>query len=101
MATILVVEHDFGTRIRMTELLRAGGYDVRGVVDTVAAIEGLGPHLPSAVVLSLQSDGVSTQNLCIAIRQAVFTVPVVVLGPDIDVTTKVTLFEVGADEYIV
>lgn len=36
-----------------------------------------------------------------AIRQSVPVVPVIVLGPDIDVETKVTLFELGVDDYMV
>jgi DNA-binding response OmpR family regulator len=101
MATVLVVDCDFGTRKRLTDLLTARGYDVRAVVDGMAGIDGLGPDLPSAVLLSLQSDGTSTQNLCMAISQSAPAVPVIVLGPDIDVRAKVTLFELGADDYIV
>jgi DNA-binding response OmpR family regulator len=101
MATVLVVDRDFGTRTSLTKLLMAGGYDVRAVVDGMAGIDGLGPDLPSAVLLSLQSDGTSTQSLCMAIRQSAPAVAVIVLGPDIDVRTKVTLFELGADDYVV
>jgi len=101
MATVLVVDRDFGTRKRLTDLLTARGYDVRAVVDGMAGIDGLGPDLPSAVLLSLQSDGTSTQNLCMAISRSAPAVPVIVLGPDIDVRAKVTLFELGADDYIV
>jgi two-component system phosphate regulon response regulator OmpR len=36
-----------------------------------------------------------------AIRQSSPAVPVIVLGPDIDVESKVTLFELGADDYMV
>ena len=97
MATVLVVDYDFATRKRLTELLMAGGYDVR----TVAGVDGLGRDLPSAVLLSLHWDGTSTQDLRMAIRQSVPAVPVIVLGPDIDVRNKVTLFELGADDYMV
>jgi DNA-binding response OmpR family regulator len=98
MATVLVVDHDIATRKRLTELLMAGGYDVRAVAAGVAEINGLGPDLPSAVLLSLQSDATPAQSLCTAIRQSVPVVPVIVLGPDIDGETKVTLFELGADD---
>ena len=101
MATVLVVDRDFATRKRLTDLLMAGGYDVRVVVDRMAGIDGLGRDLPSAVLLGLQSDGISTQNLCMAIRQSAPAVPIIVVGPDIDVRAKVTLFELGADDYIV
>jgi DNA-binding response OmpR family regulator len=100
MATVLVVDRDFVTRGRLTDLLIVGGYDVR-VADGMAGIDGLGPELPSVVLLSLESDGTSTLNLCAAIMQSAPAVPVIVLGPDIDVTDKVTLFELGADDYIV
>ena len=63
MATVLIVDRDFGTRTRLTELLMAGGYDVQAVVDGMAGIDVLSPDLPSAVLLSLQSDGTSTQSL--------------------------------------
>ena len=98
---VLVVDLDIGTQKRLTELLIAGGYDVRAVADRVDVIEGFGLDLPSAVLPSLQSEGTSTQNLCMAIRQFFPAVAVIVLGPDIDVRTKVTLFELGADDYIV
>ena len=101
MATVLVVDRNFGTRKRLSEILTAEGYDVRAVADGVAGIDGLGPDLPRAVLLSLQSDGTSNQNVCMAIRQSAPAVAVIVLGPDIDVRVKVTLFEVGADDYMV
>jgi DNA-binding response OmpR family regulator len=67
----------------------------------VAEINGLGPDLPSAVLKSLQSDATSGQSLCIAIRQSISAEPVIVFGPDIDVETKVTLFELRMDDYMV
>ena len=76
MATVLVVDGDFGTRTRVSELLTAGGYGVRAVVDKVAGIDCLGSDSPSAIPLSLQSDGSCTQSLC-------------------------ALFELGADDYMV
>jgi two-component system response regulator MprA len=101
MATVLVVDRDIDTRKRLTELLMAGGYDVWAVAAGVAEIDSLGSDLPSAVLLSLQSDVTSAQSLCMAISQSAPVVPVIVLGPDIDVETKVTLFELGADDYMV
>jgi DNA-binding response OmpR family regulator len=101
MATVLVVDHDIAIRKRLTELLMAGGYDVWTVAARVAELDGLRPDLPSAVLLSLQSGATSVQNLCRAIRQSAPAVPVIVLGPDIDVETKVTLFELGVDDYMV
>ncbi len=100
MATVLVVDGDFGTRTRVSELLTAGGYGVRAVVDKVAGIDCLGSDSPSAILLSLQSDGSCTQSLCVAIRQSAPGIPIIVLGPDIDVRTKVILFELGADDYM-
>ena len=101
MAIVLVVERDIDARKRLTELLMAGGYDVWAVADGVAEIDGLGSDLPSAVLLSLESDATSAQRLCMAISQSAPAVPVIVLGPDIDVETKVALFELGADDYMV
>jgi DNA-binding response OmpR family regulator len=89
-------------RERLTELLMAGGGDVWGAVAIgVAEIDSLGPDLPSAVLKSLQSDATSGQSLYIAIRQSIPAEPVIVLGPDIDVETKVTLFELGMDDDMV
>ena len=101
MATVLVVDGDSGTRTRVSELLTAGGYDVRAVADRVAGIDCLGSDSPSAILLSLQSDRSGTQSLCVAIRQSAPGIPIIVLGPDIDVRTKVALFELGADDYMV
>jgi two-component system response regulator MprA len=101
MATVLVIDHDIATRKRLTELLIAGSYDVWSVAAGVAEIDGLGPDLPSVVLLSIQSDATTAQSLCMAIRQSAPAVPLIVLGPDIDVETKVTLFELGADDYMV
>jgi DNA-binding response OmpR family regulator len=100
MATVLVIDHDFGTRKRLTKLLVAEGYDVR--VATGRGVEiGLGPDLPAAVLISLRSDRTSTQNLCMAIRQSFPSSAVIVLGPNIDVRIKVAFLELGADDYIV
>ena len=101
MATVLVVDRDFITRTNLADLLMAGGYDVRAVAGRVAGIDCLGSISPSAVLLSLQSDRSSVRNLYIAIRQFVPAAPVIVFGPDIDVRTKVTLFDLGADDYMV
>jgi DNA-binding response OmpR family regulator len=101
MATVLVVDRDFITRTNLADLLMAGGYDVRAVAGRVAGIDCLGSISPSAVLLSLQSDRSSARNLYIAIRQFVPAAPVIVFGPDIDVRTKVTLFDLGADDYMV
>jgi DNA-binding response OmpR family regulator len=101
MATVLLVDGDRGTRTRVSELLVADGYSVRAVADKVAGINCLGSELLSAVLLSLQPDGICTESLCVAIRQSAPGIPIIVLGPDIDVRAKVTLFELGADDYMI
>jgi DNA-binding response OmpR family regulator len=101
MAALLVVDGDFSIRRRLAELLMTGGFHVRLVLGGTTGMDVFGPGFPSAVVLSLQSGGTSTQDLCRAIRQSAPAVPMIVVGPDIDVRAKVALFELGADDYIV
>jgi PleD family two-component response regulator len=55
--------------------------------------------LPYCSVFSRIRTG--TQSLCVAIRQSAPGIPIIVLGSDIDVRTKVALFELGADDYMV
>jgi two-component system OmpR family response regulator len=84
------------------ELSRAGFvvYEAHGEREAVRRAEEIGPDVV-IVDLSL-SDGSGTEA-CRRIRElaTVGDVPIIVLSASEDVTTKVALFELGADDFVV
>jgi DNA-binding response OmpR family regulator len=55
---------------------------------------------PSAVVLDLNLPGQKGQDVCREIKRETPSLPVVVLSATSDVTDKVVLLELGADDYV-
>jgi DNA-binding response OmpR family regulator len=101
VATVLVIDRDMQTLKRTTELLSREGYEVRLWPEEISQLDGFQSGRPSAILLGWQSDGVGTQDLRRLARRFAAIAPIIVLGPDIDVSAKVTLFEMGADDYLV
>jgi DNA-binding response OmpR family regulator len=101
METILVLDSS-GTCGSLTSLLLGIGYDVRSVTGGVILDALLTPGRSSAFFLGFQKETIPTsaQTTCLAIRQTNPDIPLIVLGPSIDITTKVGLLKFGADDYI-
>lgn len=97
---ILVVEDDAAVQKALMRLFEAEGYGVQVAPDGSVAIEMFRSLAPSAVVLDLRLPGLSGREVCREIKQHSPTVPIIVLSAASDVSDKVLLLELGADDYV-
>jgi DNA-binding response OmpR family regulator len=97
---ILVVEDDRAVQKALKRLFEAEGYNVTIAGDGNAAVELFRAIQPAAVVLDLRLPGVSGQELCREFKQRAGGVPIIVLSATSDVSDKVLLLELGADDYV-
>jgi DNA-binding response OmpR family regulator len=100
METILVIEDDSTVQKALQHLFGAAGYSVSVQGEGLAGLEAYRSFPPSAVVLDLNLPGKKGQDVCRAIKSETPSLPVVVLSATFDVTEKVVLFELGADDYV-
>ena len=68
--------------------------------DGNAAVESFRTGTPSAVVLDLRLPGLSGREVCREFKQSSPAVPIIVLSATSDVSDKVLLLELGADDYV-
>lgn len=97
---ILVVEDDRAVQKALRRLFEAEGYHVQIAPDGNAAVEMFRAGTPAAVVLDLRLPGISGQEVCREFKQHSATVPIIVLSATSDVSDKVLLLELGADDYV-
>jgi DNA-binding response OmpR family regulator len=97
---ILVVEDDRAVQRALKRLFEAEGYAVQTVADGNLAVEMFRAAAPSAVVLDLRLPGIPGREVCSELKKHSPTVPIIVLSAASDVSDKVLLLELGADDYI-
>ncbi len=97
---ILVVEDDPAVQKALRRLFETEGYSVETQSDGRSAIESFQSATPAAIVLDLRLPKVSGRDVCKEIKAAAPTVPIVVLSAASDVSDKVLLLELGADDYV-
>src|SRR6266536_3696897 len=97
---ILVVEDDRAVQKALKRLFEAEGYSVQIAPDGNAAVEVFRAAAPSAVVLDLRLPGLSGREVCREIKQHSPAIPIIVLSATSDVSDKVLLLELGADDYV-
>jgi DNA-binding response OmpR family regulator len=97
---ILVVEDDHAVQKALRRLFEAEGYAVQIAPDGNAAVETFRGAIPSAVVLDLRLPGLSGREVCREFKQHSPAVPIIVLSATSDVSDKVLLLELGADDYV-
>jgi len=97
---ILVVEDDPAVQKALRRLFETEGYSVETQSDGKSAIESFQSATPAAIVLDLRLPKVSGRDVCKEIKAAAPTVPIVVLSAASDVSDKVLLLELGADDYV-
>jgi DNA-binding response OmpR family regulator len=100
MDRILVVEDDRAVQRALKRLFEAEGYAVQTVADGNLAVEIFRSTAPSAVVLDLRLPGIPGREVCSELKKHAPTVPVIVLSAASDVSDKVLLLELGADDYV-
>ena len=97
---ILVVEDDPAVQKALRRLFETEGYSVETQSDGKSAIESFQSAAPAAVVLDLRLPKISGRDVCKEIKALAPTLPIVVLSAASDVSDKVLLLELGADDYV-
>jgi len=97
---ILVVEDDPAVQKALRRLFETEGYAVETQSDGRSALDSFQSAAPAAVVLDLRLPKVSGRDVCKEIKAVAPTVPIVVLSAASDVSDKVLLLELGADDYV-
>ena len=100
MERILVIEHDGALRKVLQQLFSSEGYEVDVAFDAVCGLERLRQGAPAAVILDLPRPGSSGCDLCREIANLVPGLPLVILSASSNVSNKVLLLEMGADDYV-
>jgi DNA-binding response OmpR family regulator len=97
---ILIVEDDRAVQRALKRLFEAEGYAVQAVAEGTLAVEMFRNSPPSAVVLDLRLPGIPGRDVCSELKKHSPAVPVIVLSAASDVSDKVLLLELGADDYV-
>jgi DNA-binding response OmpR family regulator len=97
---ILVVEDDHAVQKALKRLFESEGFAVEISADGKAAVEAFRKTIPSAIVLDLRLPLMSGRDVCREIKQQSPSVPIIVLSATTDVSDKVLLLELGADDYV-
>jgi DNA-binding response OmpR family regulator len=97
---ILVVEDDPAVQKALRRLFETEGYAVETQSDGRSALDSFQASPPVAVVLDLRLPKVSGSDVCKELKAMSPTLPIVVLSAASDVSDKVLLLELGADDYV-
>lgn len=97
---ILVVEDDPAVQKALRRLFETEGYAVETQSDGRSALDSFQVAAPAAVVLDLRLPKVSGRDVCKELKAMAPTLPIVVLSAASDVSDKVLLLELGADDYV-
>jgi len=97
---ILVVEDDLAIQKALKRIFESEDYAVEITSDGKAGLEAFHACHPSAVVLDLRLPGMPGNDVCREIKKEAPTLPVIILSAKTDVTDKVLLLEMGADDYV-
>src|SRR5439155_16624671 len=100
MERILVVEDDRAVQKALKRLFEAEGFSVEISADGKSALEAFRTAAPAAIVLDLRLPAMSGRDVCREIKQQAPSLPIIVLSAASDVSDKVLLLELGADDYV-
>ena len=100
MKKILVVEDDPAVQRALRRLFEAEEFSVEVKSDGKSALDAFRSAAPSAVILDLRLPEMSGSEVCREIKKKAPALPVIVLSAKTDVTDKVLLLELGADDYV-
>lgn len=101
-STVLIVEDDRDLARNLVDFLQLQGYVVDYAPDALLAMHLLGANEYDLIVLDLMLPGQDGLTLCRRIRSELHSrVPIVMLTAKDEVDTKVSAFDIGADDYVV
>jgi DNA-binding response OmpR family regulator len=97
---ILVIEDDPHMQKILQRLFRDQGYSVTVCGDGQAGLDAFRSMKPSAVVLDLMLPNIFGRDLCKIFKTEQAAIPVIVVSAISEVSDKVLLLELGADDYV-
>jgi DNA-binding response OmpR family regulator len=100
LGRILVVEDDPAVQKALKRLFTTEGYSVEVQADGKSALESFQATPPAVIILDLRLPKISGRDLCREVKAQAPTLPIVVLSATSDVSDKVLLLELGADDYV-
>src|SRR3954471_20544146 len=100
MDRILIVEDDHRVQKALRRLFETEGYSVDAAFDGQAGLQAAISVPPAAVVLDLRLPSMSGRDVCREIKNSAPNTPVIILSAMSDVVDKVSLLELGADDYV-
>jgi DNA-binding response OmpR family regulator len=100
--SVLIVEDDRDLARNLSDFLQMQGYVTDYASDAHSAVHLLGGNDYDLIVLDLMLPGQDGLTLCGRIRNELHNrVPIVMLTAKDEIDTKVSAFDVGADDYVV
>ena len=100
MERILVVEDDRAVQKALRRLFEGESFAVEISSDGKSALDAFRRATPAAIVLDLRLPAMSGRDVCQEIKRQAPAVPIIVLSAASDVSDKVLLLELGADDYV-
>jgi two-component system alkaline phosphatase synthesis response regulator PhoP len=97
---ILVVEDDRAIQRALKRLFEAEDYRVHISGDGGTGLEAFRSVHPSLVILDLRLPGMPGREVCREMKEQAPQMPIIVLSAKTDVSDKVLLLELGADDYV-
>ena len=98
-ARILLVDDEASIQRALAPLLRARGYDVAVAATGEEALAAVRSHAPDLIVLDLGLPDIEGAEICRRIRGE-SAVPIVVLSARGGESDKVSVLDIGADDYV-
>jgi DNA-binding response OmpR family regulator len=100
MERILVVEDDRAVQKALKRLFEGESLAVEITADGKSGLDAFRRSTPAAVVLDLRLPMMTGREVCQEIKRQAPLVPVIVLSAASDISDKVLLLELGADDYV-
>lgn len=100
LGRILVVEDDPSVQKALKRLFETEGYTVEVQANGQSALESYQAVPPAVIILDLRLPKLSGSDLCKEVKAHSPALPIVVLSATSDVSDKVLLLELGADDYV-
>src|ERR1700684_2340933 len=100
LGKILVVEDDPAVQKALKRLFESEGYTVEIQANGKSALESFQAAPPAVIIFDLRLPKLSGGDLWKEVKAQAPTLPIVVLSATSDVSDKVLLLELGADDYV-
>lgn len=96
---LLLVEDEPGILLKLYRTL-SGSYQIDSALNGQAALRKIASSEYAIIILDLHLPGTSDLEVCERIRSNGITTPILILSNVADITSKVTLLDSGANDYL-